>query len=380
MVLQISSNNDAKKSYKRHIKVTGSSTENEKIMLRETLNTILENSTAMPFRRYGNKYRCFYCNTSFSEATNLRDHTAEHENVNKSKCVKKNVTQLLVKLDIIGLQCKICYQSINEFDDLISHLGEHNMILNKSVLQYIICFKLSDGDIKCLFCNETFAFFGPLLLHTHRKHKCREFICETCGIGFGSKGAVDRHSQSVHPTSTYQCRYCEKKFFAVHRRDNHEKRIHNVHERKCHICGDVLGSIYKKDTHLAIAHNIWSSEFKCDICPKKFRYKHLLLSHNRRIHLKEKKIVCDVCGDRFFDHRLLKLHMARHSDLKPFECGTCQKRFPRKCGLVIHTRIHTNDRRYKCKLCEKAFVQFASLKLHTKTHHNSNSNYVNKKK
>ncbi|KAM3957657.1 uncharacterized protein ACR2FA_008366 [Aphomia sociella] len=354
----------------QHLK-DGTSVENKKLILRETIVTILENSTAMPFRRYGNKYRCFYCNCSYHHALDLRNHTTGHQHMNKFTSVKKNVTQLLVKFDITDLQCKICSQSIESFESLIDHLQKHDINVNEDVLQYIISFKLSDGDIKCLLCDESFSFFGPLLLHTHRKHTRREFICETCGIGFGSKGALHRHSQSVHPTSTYQCRHCDKKFFAVHRRDNHEKRIHDVNERKCHICEAVLGSIYKKDTHLATAHNVWSSEFKCDVCPKKFRYKHLLLSHTRRIHLKEKKVICEVCGDKFFDRRLLKLHMVKHSDSKPFQCGTCQKKFPRKCGLVIHTRIHTNDRRYRCKLCEKAFVQFASLKLHMKIHHDS---------
>lgn len=324
----------------------------------------------MPFRRYGNVYRCFYCHLNFQLANDLKQHYKEHEEIYLRKAVKRCPLRQAVKLDISDLKCKQCGVDFTSLRDLLAHLNDaHDEKCSVDHEAHVDCFKLADGHLKCLICEDTFSFFGPLLLHTLRSHKRKRIICEICGQSFATTSSINRHNQSAHTTNSYKCRHCDKKFLAIHRRDDHEKRIHNVKERKCHICGEILGSTYKRDSHLAAVHDFKTSEFKCEMCPKVFRFQNQLVKHNKRVHLKEKTKVCDVCGDKFFDNHLLGLHKVKHSDAKPFECGVCYKKFPRKRALDIHTRIHTNDRRFVCKLCGKAFVQTTSLKLHLRVHH-----------
>ncbi|GBP42755.1 Zinc finger protein 208 [Eumeta japonica] len=350
--------------------------------LRELLLDILQCSTAMPFRRYGNKYRCFYCDRSFYYASELREHTGgDHGNPDFTRALVKNITDASpVKIDVTNLNCKLCPRAVDNVEELVQHMNEyHSKKCNKDVMHCLLLFKLADDKFSCLMCDQEFQFFGPLLLHTHRVHKNRRFICEICGQSFSSNGSIMRHTQSVHATESYQCRHCDKKFYALYRRDNHERRIHDLSKLKCHVCSEILGSEYKRDTHLATVHDVWTAEFKCAKCQKVFRFRNQLVNHDKRVHLKEKNITCDLCGDKFFDRHLLKLHMVRHSNTKPFHCDLCKKSFPRKRALEIHTRIHTNDRRCVCKECGKAFIQTASLKLHIRVHHSrtNDANNVN---
>lgn len=347
-----------------------------KLKLRTLLLNIMQKSTAIPFRRRGNKFLCFYCESTFYNASELKKHSERDvlemdKNVNLQSLIVRHTPGLSsVKIDITNLSCKLCSKTIGNIENFLDHLdNEHNEKLSKEALKCILEFKLTDDKVTCLICGDQFQYFGPLLLHTYRTHTCRQFICEICGLSFASKGSVFRHTQGAHPTANFPCRHCDKKFYAVHRRDDHERRTHDVNHLKCNVCSEILGSEYKRDTHLALVHNVWINEFKCTKCPKAFRYKNHLVIHDKRVHLKEKNKTCQVCGDKFFNNYLLKLHMVRHSDARPFQCDTCNKTFPRKRALETHTRIHTNDRRCVCKLCGKAFIQTASLKQHLKVHH-----------
>lgn len=342
------------------------------MQFRETLSNIMHNTTAMPFRRYGNKYRCFYCNTSFPFVSDLRVHTLnEMKKIDAESVIVKHIPdQYVIKFDITELNCKLCSKILVNLETTIEHLIEHDKGCNKEFLPLMLEFKLSDDNLNCLICNKEFKYFGPLLLHTHRTHKSRQYKCHICEESFSSSGNLNKHSRTIHAVGKpkISCRYCEKKFHAVHRRDDHEKRIHSLDKNKCSICSKILGSEYKRNTHLALVHNIWTTKYDCTKCSKVFRFKHQLVDHDKRVHLKEKNVTCEVCGHKFFDNHLLKLHSVRHSNDRPFKCNFCDKSFPRKGALDFHVRIHTNDRRCICNVCGRTFIQLSSLNVHMKVH------------
>ncbi|XP_063391155.1 zinc finger protein 431-like [Cydia fagiglandana] len=204
-------------------------------------------------------------------------------------------------------------------------------------------------------------------------HKVSQFMCETCGVSYATKKRLAKHYQSVHETNqnyqkTYTCKQCCKNFATRHKRDN-EKRIHDMKASTCDICNQTLGSAFKKATHLANVHNVRQAEFKCDSCPKVFLLASQLDIHNRRIYVKERTKVCDVCGDKFCDDHHLKLHKVKHREEKPYGCDICLKKFPRKKALVLHKKIHTGDKPRVCEVCGEACVQTTSLKVHVRVHH-----------
>ncbi|XP_063391148.1 zinc finger protein OZF-like, partial [Cydia fagiglandana] len=342
----------------------------ERARKRQLLHQIIHYSTAMPFRRAANIYKCFYCYKNINKASDLREHHDTHDDDGlKFRTVKRCAIQFPTCLDISDLRCKLCHMDYDDLKTFLIHLQEdHKKIFSIEATKHIECYKISDGNMKCLICDETFEYFYPLLIHTVRSHRESVLKCETCGQSFSSKYGLKKH-QTTHDTpEIYQCRHCEKSFTSTHNRREHEKRIHDEKARKCHICGEILGSTFKKAMHLENVHNVMG-EFKCETCPKTFRLRNHLVSHVQRVHLKERNKVCMVCGDKFYNNNLLKLHMVRHSDEKPFECEICNKKFTRKKGLDIHVRTHTGDKRCVCQMCGAAFVQTSSLKLHLRVHH-----------
>lgn len=339
----------------------------------KVLYQVLENSTVMPFRWYGNKYMCFYCCSTFNEYLRLRKHTKEEHEGAKLPGVLRNVSgRSSVKVDVSELACKKCPKEMINFQYLIEHLIEsHNARFDLDISQLVIPFKLSDGPMTCLQCGDRFRFFGPLLGHTHKVHSnLKLYLCEVCGQGFFSKLNVSSHIKTAHP-GNINCDLCDRIFPSYYSLRKHYDSEHQKDKLKCSKCPEVLGSIYLKKRHLALVHDVKSEQFYCEICSKLFTLKYKLESHKRRVHLKERLITCEICGFKVFDNHQLKTHMIRHTKTRPFQCEFCKKSFQRKKTWDFHRRIHTNDRRYSCTHCGRAFVQSASLKLHTRVHHTS---------
>ncbi|XP_063837086.1 zinc finger and BTB domain-containing protein 41-like isoform X7 [Ostrinia nubilalis] len=339
--------------------------------LRNLVAVIVQHSTIMPFRWSSNKFMCFYCCCPFHEVTKLKSHTLiEHENAKLQTILMLAKTSSRLKLDVSEISCRKCPKSLRNLDEFLDHAASaHDLEFNRESSKTFLCFKLSDEGMSCLDCDERFQFFGTLLTHTHKYHnKCNSFLCEICGQGFVSQAHVAHHLKKCH--SEGECVKCQKKFRTQYALTLHNEKEHRTW--KCPKCTEVLGSRYLRKRHMALAHDVGNNIFKCDECEKIFVLRHKLIEHKARIHLKEKKMECPICGFKVFNKELLKRHMVRHDDTRPFECDICKKTFQRKKTLDFHRRIHTNDKRYVCKDCGKSFVQVASLKLHIKVHHTSN--------
>lgn len=299
------------------------------------LITILQKSTAMPFRRHDNQYKCFYCDGIFILPSKLKQHTTQkHKYMDFSESLKIwtefNLESSLM-VDIQDLSCKVCNAIISDMNELKIHFSVwHNEAIPTDAFNNVVCFKLFDDTLKCFFCKEEFESFRNLLQHmkTHT-----HLSCETCGSNFNSKRDFSEHEQT-------NC-------------------------KPCHLCDMRFQSKNQRDAHLKLMH---CKGFQCDFCSQQFTLKTTLARHIRNIHYKEKNGTCDVCGKTFFDRHNLNLHKVRHSNMKPFECDVCKKKFPRIEALKLHKRIHDNDRRYVCKICGKSFIQWVSLSMHKVVH------------
>ncbi|XP_028333411.1 zinc finger and SCAN domain-containing protein 4 [Physeter macrocephalus] len=107
--------------------------------------------------------------------------------------------------------------------------------------------------------------------------------------------------------------------------------------------------------------------YKCETCPKIFRYSSRLKVHQKR-HNNERTYICAECGKGFFQASDLHVHQRIHVGEKPFMCSTCEMAFSHKTNLRAHERIHTGEKPYVCSLCQRCFRQSSTYHRHLRFH------------
>ncbi|KAL2762676.1 zinc finger and SCAN domain-containing protein 4 [Daubentonia madagascariensis] len=107
--------------------------------------------------------------------------------------------------------------------------------------------------------------------------------------------------------------------------------------------------------------------YKCEECPKIFKYLCHLLAHQRR-HKNERPFVCSECHKGFFQTSDLRVHQIIHTGEKPFTCSMCEKSFSHKTNLQAHVRIHTGEKPYVCSLCHRSYRQSSTYHRHMRMH------------
>lgn len=89
------------------------------------------------------------------------------------------------------------------------------------------------------------------------------------------------------------------------------------------------------------------ASYSCKVCEKTFHYKGNLVRHVR-VHAKDAKCLCGVCGDSFLKGSELKAHLTTH---KFFQCTVCGKMLVNSSNLKVHMRTHTEEKPHCCKVC-----------------------------
>nr|XP_008537086.1 PREDICTED: zinc finger and SCAN domain-containing protein 4-like [Equus przewalskii] len=107
--------------------------------------------------------------------------------------------------------------------------------------------------------------------------------------------------------------------------------------------------------------------YKCEKCPRIFRYLSRLKAHQRR-HNNERTFICGQCDKGFFQASDLRMHQKIHTGEKPFKCSTCEMSFSHKTNLRAHERIHTGEKPYVCSLCQRSYRQSSTYHRHLRTH------------
>ncbi|XP_057575694.1 zinc finger and SCAN domain-containing protein 4-like [Hippopotamus amphibius kiboko] len=107
--------------------------------------------------------------------------------------------------------------------------------------------------------------------------------------------------------------------------------------------------------------------YKCEKCPKIFRYSSRLKVHRKR-HNNERTYICAECGKGFFQASDLRVHQRIHAKEKPFMCSRCEMAFSHKTNLRAHERIHTGEKPYVCSLCQRRFRQSSTYHRHLRLH------------
>ena len=109
------------------------------------------------------------------------------------------------------------------------------------------------------------------------------------------------------------------------------------------------------------------NSYRCEKCPRIFRYFSRLKAHQRR-HNNERTFICAECNKGFFQASDLHVHQKIHAGQKPFTCSMCEKSFSHKTNLLAHERIHTGEKPYECSFCQRSYRQSSTYHRHLKTH------------
>lgn len=301
------------------------------------------------------KVFCRICTSEFNSHFSLQNHFTSHKG---QKCVtcneiffcKKDVLQHFKKSEMCNketekFQCELCDRTFGR----LGLLKKHKVSVHSS----------SEGKFECIVCKKEYDRQFSLEKHLNAVHVVFEYIsCKICGKLYLGQKPLTTHMQQVHfenmKNITCVCSICGKIFAreSIYRR---HLAIHDETEALCEHCGQtVLGGRKGMQLHLNNKHS--GKVFSCEVCSEQFDSRQKLRSHSRRHKdSSEEPQYCEICGKKYKNAAILKLHLAIHSDKRNFKCDVCGATFKQKVTLRTHSRIHSDTLKYSCDLCGQTF-------------------------
>ena len=178
---------------------------------------------------------------------------------------------------------------------------------------------------------------------------------------------IKRPSPKAGPNRNRRCPYCEVVC--------HSKRDWNIHHKsehtkvQCPDCQRLFPTPDALNRHRYI-HNE-DHTFKCDICGKICAFQSDLDQHKSK-HNEEKLWYCshDGCSRDFKRKSDLTAHEIVHTG-EDFICEFPNCDFTRKDPRLVkrHQRVHTKEAKVECPVCGKKFVFYMQMKRHRDATH-----------
>ncbi|XP_032526177.2 zinc finger and SCAN domain-containing protein 2-like isoform X6 [Danaus plexippus] len=204
--------------------------------------------------------------------------------------------------------------------------------------------------------------------------------------------------------SSYRCFYCYDIFQESSDLKNHqhmhvgndvkEQAMNNYWEPvvyvdisnlACKLCPENVTDLYDLIDHLVAKHEVNYNKdvgvcmvaFKLDnfavnclACGASFYTFGPLLHHTNKDHKGISAILCDVCGQRFKDANLLRLHVKTVHENIGLLCPECGEKFETRSKLKTHQKNqHDMDKKYKCLVCSQTFQSHYKRSRHMATEH-----------
>ncbi|XP_061725820.1 zinc finger protein 26-like isoform X7 [Cydia pomonella] len=298
-------------------------------------------------------YGCMECQKTFSKKTSLQKHI-------------RNLHRKVL------LKCPDCADSFPTKRTLQNHVkkvhdkntGPEKESIKPKYRDFVKIINGLKPKYVCRVCGYEITNRARLIVHIRTSH-IQKLTCPTCGEIFPDQNLLQAHTSQPHPKK-YPCKSCERIFQTHARLKYHRTRNHT--KIPCSFCPNVI--FYTREEQRTHMFNFHEDRVPtCGVCGLKAISQSKIDRHQRRVHLKEKNVVCPVCNYRCYGNPQLKRHMIRHKVDKVYTCRFCKKTFPRPTTCRIHEMIHTGEKNKVCELCNASFVQKASLNYHMMKHH-----------
>ena len=233
----------------------------------------------------------------------------------------------------------------------------------------------------CDLCGKTCQYYSDLRTHVagHLQDSLGyiegyNFKCSICSKLYADKSSLQRHAHVTHGTSfSYTCWFCgslweTSKHLSEHM-TTHYKKINGMY--CCNICDKRFLSRYILVEHMHAVHWTMGKEKRniCQWCGETFMRHSNLWGHEKRVHTpKGADYQCDKCGKSFTTKGKLVVHLVTHNGIKKYSCKVCGKEFGQQSSLRRHKPIHTGEKKHSCSYCDFKCIQLYSLKRHILTH------------
>jgi hypothetical protein len=271
----------------------------------------------------------------------------------------KYFTTIIIVLISKSHQCQFCYEVLETFAQLNSHLSRHSIEKR---------FKCPDKK-----CSQLFSDIESYINHTQLTHQIKlKYACSKCHQSFVTKSRLSLH-EYAHTLKV------QEKIVEIDQIDPNIPYVEKGWKKvrlECLKCNTTFTSQKSYDKHM----NFVNHDIQCPICHQKFASdvvirKHLR-THTKRTLANNNSIKCNVCDKSFKSEFYLKSHKLIHTGDLPFGCDKCSAKFNRKDKLKRHSLLHGTGMKYPCPFqentkCKKVFYRMDKLKSHIQTHGNT---------
>ncbi|KAJ8706544.1 hypothetical protein PYW07_012622 [Mythimna separata] len=230
-------------------------------------------------------YQCLECDMFFKNSRARKNHVARfhREGLQCDHCKKRfvNRTTLATHLKLHEgplprAECNICHKMVRVIQ-LKYHIQRHQ---NKSRFECSECNKTFSH----------LATYQAHLKYSraHASEQVFKFPCPMCNKGYPTKEAMQDHFNYQHLGKTvHKCPICEKPIASRANVEKHMMRVHSQKKEKPrnHVCQEC-GKAFTDKKALTQHEVIHSGErpLSCDICQQTFKQKASLYTHRKRVH------------------------------------------------------------------------------------------------
>ncbi|XP_043491010.1 zinc finger protein 239-like [Polistes fuscatus] len=294
-----------------------------------------------------------------------------------------------------SINSAITIQILYETNEKVCDLCEQKFLFVTRLVAHLRIIHGIHRPFKCMICEKNYPQQFMLNAHVKKCHTPKTVLCTQCTFMGVDTSDVERHKKRHHREEKFTCEICNEIFTEKDALIAHTTMHNFMKHHQCNACGGTFNDVLSLKEHNRLHHydpnsimidnkhvqsDRQSSDHKCEICGKMYKYKSILKQHKVKAHgnslnYEKRRYLCALCGKELKTAKGLEIHNRSHTGEKPYTCEICGKCFACETILRTHNVTHTGERKYSCDQCGKAFTQRSTLVVH-KRYHSGERPYV----
>jgi hypothetical protein len=290
-------------------------------------------------------------------------------------------------------ECQLCNKKFELRSGLLRHLSYHSgseaFALKKKIKDTVPIHVLNKEDLKPSQSDQQ----NSSEVNTHEDNRVFGLTCEFCNKTFDKQKSLAGHLCCHKENKSFDMKDTDQltKLHTMHLHHSDEDKnvemqtannIHNSSKNEESNSLHLHNTIDKKIKLRAssIAQPKTGKEMSCYICLRKMKNSSQLKRHVLSYHIKStnSKIVCSICGYRFYTNTSYNNHMQTHKNV---ETANAAESNPKLSELTVckGTEYSFEKTKFSCKVCLKSFSGLLGFKRHTRYAHSYTSNNIHGK-